>query len=208
MLKLAWKYMKFYRSQTFAIFISIFLTAGLLSGIASLMYSSRQSKIANSKAIYGDWHYQIEADAETYGSVQSGETGDIYTLEQCGKMEIRDAVSEPYVIYFVYGDEDYREMAHRQLIEGAYPEAENEIAADAYVLSNLGFSGNVGDAVDIGGAEYIVTGILQSEWAASASEMEVFVSGSFIGRGSQRFLYLRFAEDRKLYRQLEAFQRK
>ena len=208
MLKLAWKYMKFYRSQTFAIFISIFLTAGLLSGIASLMYSSRQSEIANSKAIYGDWHYQIEADAETYSSVQSGETGDIYTLEQCGKMEIRDAVSEPYVIYFVYGDEDYREMAHRQLIEGAYPEAENEIAADAYVLSNLGFSGNVGDAIEIGGTEYIVTGILQSEWAASASEMEVFVSDSFIGRGSQRFLYLQFAEDGKLYRQLEAFQRK
>ncbi|HIY64631.1 MAG TPA: FtsX-like permease family protein [Candidatus Mediterraneibacter stercoripullorum] len=208
MLKLAWKYMKFYRSQTFAIFISIFLTAGLLSGIASLMYSSRQSEIANSKAIYGDWHYQMEADAETYSSVQSGEAGDGYTLEQCGKMEIRDAVSEPYVIYFVYGDEDYREMAHRQLIEGAYPEAENEIAADAYVLSNLGFSGNVGDAIAIGGTEYIVTGILQSEWAASASEMEVFVSDSFIGRGSQRFLYLQFAEDGKLYRQLEAFQRK
>lgn len=208
MLKLAWKYMKFYRSQTFAIFISIFLTAGLLSGIASLMYSSRQSEIANDKAIYGDWHYQMEADAETYSSVQSGEAGDGYTLEQCGKMEIRDAVSEPYVIYFVYGDEDYRKMAHRQLIEGTYPEAENEIAADAYVLSNLGFSGNVGDAIDIGGTEYIVTGILQSEWAASASEMEVFVSDSFIGRGSQRFLYLQFAEDGKLYRQLEAFQRK
>lgn len=208
MLKLAWKYMKFYRSQTFAIFISIFLTTGLLSGIASLMYSSRQSQIANSKAIYGDWHYQMEVDSETYSSVQSGEMGDGYTLEQCGKMEIRDAVSEPYVIYFVYGDEDYREMAHRQLIEGAYPEAENEIATDAYVLSNLGFSGNVGDAIDIGGTEYIVTGILQSEWAASASEMEVFVSDSFIGRGSQRFLYLQFAEDGKLYRQLEAFQRK
>ena len=208
MLKLAWKYMKFYRSQTFAIFISIFLTAGLLSGIASLMYSSRQSEIANSKAIYGDWHYQMEADAETYSSVQSGEAGEGYTLEQCGKIEIRDAVSEPYVIYFVYGDEDYREMAHRQLIEGAYPGEENEIAADAYVLSNLGFSGNVGDVIDIGGTEYIVTGILQSEWAASASEMEVFVSDSFIGRGSQRFLYLQFAEDGKLYRQLEAFQRK
>lgn len=208
MLKLAWKYMKFYRSQTFAIFISIFLTAGLLSGIASLMYSSRQSQIANSKAIYGDWHYQMEVDSETYSSVQSGEMADGYTLEQCGKMEIRDAVSEPYVIYFVYGDEDYREMAHRQLIEGAYPEAENEIAADAYVLNNLGFSGNVGDAIAIGGTEYIVTVILQSEWAASASEMEVFVSDSFIGRGSQRFLYLQFAEDGKLYRQLEAFQRK
>ena len=38
MLKLAWKYMRYYKSQTFAIFASILLTASLLSGISSLIY--------------------------------------------------------------------------------------------------------------------------------------------------------------------------
>ena len=41
MLKLAYQYMRYYKSQTFAIFASIVLTAALLSGIGSLMYSSR-----------------------------------------------------------------------------------------------------------------------------------------------------------------------
>lgn len=205
MLKLAWKYMRYYKSQTFAILASILLTASLLSGISSLIYSSQKSDLANSKTIYGDWHYYIETDKKLFHSVESGETGNGYTLEQCGKMEIRDVVSEEFMICFVHADETYRQMAHRDLLEGRLPEKENEIAADGFILSNLGFSGNLGDSLRVGEKEYIVTGILKSEWAASSSEMEVFVSDAFKGRGSQTFLYLRFNEDEKLYKQLDAF---
>lgn len=205
MLKLAWKYMRYYKSQTFAIFASILLTASLLSGISSLIYSSQKSDLANSKTIYGDWHYYIETDKELFNSVESGEKGKGYTLEQCGKMEIRDVVAEEFMICFIHADETYRQMAHRDLLEGTFPEKENEIAADGFVLSNLGFSGNLGDSLRIGEKEYIVTGVLKSEWAASSSEMEVFVSDSFKGRRSQTFLYLSFNEDEKLYKQLDAF---
>lgn len=205
MLKLAWKYMRYYKSQTLAILASIILTAALLSGISSLIYSSQKSDLANSKTIYGDWHYYVETDHETYDSVQNGEQGEGYTLEKCGKMEIKDVVSEEFLICFIDTDETYRQMAHRGLLEGTFPEKENEIAADGFVLSNLGFSGNLGDSLRIGGKDYIVTGVLESEWAASSSEMEVFVSDSFQGRGSQTFLYLGFDESEKLYTQLDAF---
>ena len=43
MLKLAWKYMRYYKSQTLAILASIILTAALLSGISSLIYSSQKT---------------------------------------------------------------------------------------------------------------------------------------------------------------------
>lgn len=205
MLKLAWKYMRYYKSQTLAIFASILLIASLLSGISSLIYSSQKSNLANSKTIFGDWHYYIETDKELFDSVESGEKGKGYTLEQCGKMEIRDVVAEEFLISFIHTDETYLKMAHRDLLEGKFPEKENEIAADGFVLSNLGFSGNLGDSLRIGEKEYIVTGVVKSEWAASSSEMEVFVSDSFKGRGSQTFLYLRFDEDEKLYKQLDAF---
>lgn len=207
MLKLAWKYMCYYKSQTLAIFVSILLTAALLSGISSLIYSSQKSDLASSKTIYGDWHYYIETDKKLYESVQSGEQSAGYHLEQCGKMEIRDVVSEEFLICFVDTDKTYRQMTHRDLLEGAFPEKENEIAADGYVLNNLGFSGSLGDSLRIGGKDYIVTGVLKSEWAASSSEMEIFVSDSFVGRGSQMFLYLGFDEDEKLYKQLDAFLR-
>ena len=208
MLKLAWKYMRYYKNQTLAIFASIILTAFLLSGISSLIYSSQKNDLANSKTIYGDWHYYAETDKETYESVQSGEQGDGYLLDRCGKMEIRDVIAEEFLICFIHTDEAYRQMAHRDLLKGVLPEKEDEIAADGFVLSNLGFSGNLGDSLRIGGKDYTVTGILKSEWDASSGEMEVFVSDSFTGRGSQTFLYLRFDEEEKLYRQLDAFLRK
>lgn len=204
MLKLAWNYMRYYRSQTIAIFVSIVLTASLLCGISSLIYSSQKSDIANKKTIYGDWHYYIETDKELYKELQSEEK-EGYNLKKCGKMEIRDVVIERYPICFINADKTYREMAHRDLLEGKLPKEENEIAADRFVLSNLGFSGDTGDTVVIGEKEYIVTGILKSEWAAGSGEMEVFVSDTFEGRGSQTFVYLKFDENKKLYRQLDSF---
>lgn len=207
MLKLAWKYMRYYKSQTAAIFAGILLTASLLAGISSLIYSSQKSDLLNSKTIYGDWHYCAETDKEQFQKTQSGEKGEGYHLKRCGKMEIRDVAEEEFLIYFISTDETYRRMAHRDLLEGTYPRREDEIAADGFVLSNLGFSGNLGDSVHIGARDYTVTGVLKSEWAASAGEMEVFVSDSFAGRISQTFLYLGFDEDEKLYRQLDAFLR-
>lgn len=54
MLKLAFQYMRYYKSQTMAIFFSIFLTAALLSSIGSLMYSSQLNETENNRKIYGD----------------------------------------------------------------------------------------------------------------------------------------------------------
>ena len=208
MLKLAWKYMRYYKSQTFAIFTSILLTAALLSGISSLLYSSQKSDLVNSKAIYGQWHYYFETEEGALQSVQNGEDSDGYHLEKCGRMEIRDVIVESFPIYFMYGDDTYRSMAQRDIVEGNYPEQVNEIAADIYTLSNLGFSGNLGDFISGGSKKYVVTGVLKSEWAAGVNEMELFVSNSFVGRGSQLFLYLQFEEEAKLYKQLNNFQKK
>lgn len=92
MLKLAWKYMRYYKSQTFAIFASILLAASLLSRISSLIYSSQKSDLANRKTIYGDWHYYIETDKKLFDSVESSEKGKGYALEQCGKIAVNEVV--------------------------------------------------------------------------------------------------------------------
>ena len=112
MLKLAWKYMRYYKSQTLAIFASILLTASLLSGIGSLIYSSQKNDLANSKTIHGDWHYYIETEPEQLQAIVRGgqeeqegsgsekgrgkrENG--YQLRRYGTYEIRDVVSEEFL---------------------------------------------------------------------------------------------------------------
>ena len=208
MLRLAYQYMRYYKSQTFAILASIILTAALLSGVSSLIYSSQMNSLENQKTIYGDWHYYLDVEPEVFEEVRSGETDIGFQIEQCGKMEIRDVVTEPYLLYFINTDESYRQMAHRELIEGIYPVKANEVAADRYTLGNLGFSGELGDTLRLNGKDYVLTGIIKSAWAASSNEMEVFVGKDFEGRGSQPLLYLRFDEGEKLYKQLDAFLKK
>lgn len=204
MLKLAYCYMRHYRNQTFAILASIILTAALLSGISSLIYSSQRSTLEQSKAIYRDWHYYLNIPADVLDSVQTGE-GDGFSIEQCGTVEIRDMIADPYPVYFLKADASYLAMTQRELKEGRYPQEADEIAADTYTLRNLGCSGTVGDTLSLGGNTWLVTGILNGAWASEASEMELFVGDDFIGRGNQTLLYVRFREGRKLYRQLNAF---
>lgn len=208
MLKLAYQYMRHYKSQTFAILASIILTAALLSGVSSLIYSSQRSSLENNRAMYGNWHYYLDVGPDVFAEVHNGETDTGFRIEQCGKMEIRDVEAEPYLIYFINTDESYRQMAHRALVEGTYPEGDGEIAADRYTLGNLGFSGEIGDTLSLNGKDYILTGIIQTTWAAGSDEMEVFVGEGFKGRGRQPLLYLRFDEQKKLYKQLDAFLRK
>ena len=203
MVKLAYKYMRYYKSQTLAILAAIVLTAALLSGIGSLMHSSRLSDLDNNKSIYGDWHYCIETEGDV--PEMFSREGDGYLLEQYGKKEIRDVITEPYMIYFVYSDESYREMAHREVVEGSYPESADEIAMDKFTLGNFGYAGNIGETISLNGKDYILTGILKSEWASDANDMEVFVGEGFAGQGARGFLYLKFNEGKKLYKQLDAF---
>ena len=105
MLKLAYQYMRHYKSQTFAILASMILTAALLSGVSSLIYSSQRSSLENNRTIYGNWHYYLDVGPDVFAEVQSGEADTGFRIEQCGKMEIRDVAEEPYLIYFINTDE-------------------------------------------------------------------------------------------------------
>ncbi len=205
MLKLAYQYMKYYKSQTFAIFASIFLTAALLSGIGSLMYSSQRNDRENSRNIYGDWHYCITG--EDFTGRRKENEGD-FRIEECGRAEVRGELSQPYQIQFLYVDETYRRMLGREIIKGRQPDAADEIAADSYTLLNLGFEGSVGDTLNLGGNRYTLTGIVKGRWASEIDKMEIFVGEEFGKKDTKKksLWYVKFDEEEKLYRQLEAFQ--
>lgn len=81
MLKLAYKYMRYYKSQTFAILASIILTAALLSGVSSLIYSSQMNSLENHKTIYGDWHYYLDVEPEVFEEVRSGQADAGFQVE-------------------------------------------------------------------------------------------------------------------------------
>ena len=196
MLKLAMKYMRYYKNQTLAIWLSILLTAILLSGVSSLLYSSDMNELENRRTLYGDWHYCVSGCEDI-------ENGD--NIVKVGRAELRDVLTEPYFIRFINTDETCRQMLQREMIEGTYPEGADEIAADRCTLGNLGFDGDIGDRLYLSGKDYLVTGIVSSTWATDSEDMELFVGGGFEGSGRMPMLYLKFDESKKLYKQLDTF---
>lgn len=205
MLKLAFQYMRYYKSQTLAIFFSIFLTAALLSSIGSLMYSSQLNETEHNRKIYGDWHYAIPLNSQVLKSIKNGDKEQGFSLEQYGVKEMRGKITTPYEITFVWGDNSYLKMTDRELVKGSYPKNPGEIAADKFTLSNLGYKGEPGEMITLEGRNYTLTGILKSPWAMDFDHMEIFVSENFKSADSISNLYVKFREKGKLYRQLYAF---
>ncbi|MDE7310730.1 MAG: ABC transporter permease [Eubacterium sp.] len=205
MLKLAYQYMRYYKSQTCAIFISIVLTSGLLTGISSLLHSSQMNDLEHDRLIYGDWHYNIHVEADLAEEILHDQSGKGYQVAMIGRKIIKDVARKPFQIFFVETDMHYRQMAHRQLTKGRYPQRADEIAADNYTLGNLGFQGGIGDSIEIEGKKYYLSGIMKSEWSTNTDSMEVFVSSQFQGIGAESFLYVKFDEGRALYKQLDHF---
>lgn len=205
-IKLALSYLRYYKSQTLALWLGMALAAALLCGMGSLFYSGQMGNAENSRKIYGDWHYAyMPAQGEDVSELASGETGNGYALESCGLAVGKDLTEEPYPLLYQYMDEEARAMAHRTILEGRYPETPNEAALDAYTLGNLGLSDEIGEEIVIGGKSFTLTGIVENEWAANVGDMEVFVSRDYPGPYEEERLYVKFREDQKLYRQMEAF---
>lgn len=210
MLKLAYQYILYYKSQAFAILASIILTTALLSGMSSFMYSNTCNDLENKKTMYGSWHYSIVMDKDISKFYNKKEKE--FSVVQYGKMEIVDRIEEQDLIYFLKTDNVYRKLTHREIVKGNYPKKSNEIAMDRYTLGNLGFSEQIGDSIYLNGKNYILSGIIESIWAEDTDVMEVFVGDDFnknIGEKEKlSFFYLQFDEKKPLYKQLDAFLKK
>lgn len=207
MVKLAFQYMRFYKSQAAAILASVVCSAALFFGVSSLMYSSQRNDLEHSKEVYGSWHFSFPAGQGFQKPSVGGEGGDGFALAQCGEKTVWDVMQADAQLTLAFADEDYLQMAGRSLLEGRYPKSADEVAADSYTLGNLGYSTTIGERLRLGGKDYVLTGIVKGEWDSSADELEAFVGKGPDMAGGVRYLYLRFEEGKKLYLQLDAFLR-
>ena len=204
-LKLSVAYLRYYKKQTFSLFLGVLLSAALLSGVGSLLYSGKQQNIEKVRQEYGDWHYYFQSDAKEAESLLEKKKGDGYEIEESGTITIRKAMEEPYKIMLVHGDDSYLHMMNRKLLQGSYPKAANEVAMDAYVLRNLGIPEEIGSEVILDGERFLLSGILSEPVEGTEDYMQIFVHESVDYGQNGVFFYFKFLENNPLYKQLAAF---
>ena len=207
--RLALANLKYYKKQTAALFVGILLSAALLTGVGSLFGSGKAAARENARREYGDWHYEMRCDFPWMEEFEKNPRGKGFQVEQYGVETVRKAISQPFNIQYVYGDPGYLEMMGRRILEGHYPQTEQEIAADEQTLGNLGVSGGLGSQVTLDGETFTLCGILtempQRIGELLGDHMQVFVCESLDYGMNGSFLYLKFEESRPVYDQMEAF---
>lgn len=208
-LRLAFANLRYYKKQTAALFVGILLSAGLLTGVGSLFGSGKEAAKENARAEYGDWHYETRCDYPWMETFKKNPQGKGFKVVKYGVETVCKAISEPFAIQYVYGDSEYMDMMGRKLMDGSYPQKENEIAADAQTLRNLGISEELGSTVILDGETFTVCGIL-TEMPQKIREilgdyMQVFVCETLDYGMNGSFVYLKFDESREVYPQVKAF---
>lgn len=209
MLKLAYKYMRYYKRQTVALFIGILLSSALLTGVGSLFVSGQEAAKENARVEYGDWHYNIRSDYSWFTDFKSNQEGTGFDVEKYGVETVKKAITDPFDIQYVSADKGYLEIMGRELLKGKMPEENNEMAMDVQTLRNLEISETIGSEFELDGETFILCGIL-TEMPEKISEllgdyMQVFVAPNLDYGTNGSFLYVKFEENKPAYQQMQAF---
>ena len=174
-------------------------------GISSLVYSGELSDLENSKEINGDWNYAIPLKDNTIDKITNKQDKG-YEVEKYGICKTIDEAVSDKNIALLYGDKTYLEMTTQSVLEGEYPTKANEIAMSKFVLDNIGYDDVLGTKISLDGKDYVLSGVLKSEWAADSNILNAFISEEEVNikKGISSFVYLKLDESKKMYKQCQA----
>lgn len=181
------------------------LSIALMVGISSLVYSGELSDLENSKEINGDWNYAIPLKDNTIDKITNKQDKG-YEVEKYGICKTIDEAVSDKNIALLYGDKTYLEMTTQSVLEGEYPTKANEIAMSKFVLDNIGYDDVLGTKISLDGKDYVLSGVLKSEWAADSNILNAFISEEEVNikKGISSFVYLKLDESKKMYKQCQA----
>lgn len=207
--RLALAYMRHYKRQTAALFVGVLVSAALLTGVGSLFFSGKIAAKEHARREYGNWHYTLRNDLPWFSKFQEHPEGKGFHIEKSGTETVRKELEDPFRIQYVSADEGYLDIMGQKLLEGRMPKEDHEMAMDLQTLRNLGISQKVGTRFELDAEEFTLCGILsqmpEKTRKQQGDSMQVYVGPSLDYGTNGSFFYIRFKEDKAVYRQIKAF---
>lgn len=136
------------RTRSILVGFSIIMTTMLLTAIASVGYGIIQMNRGNAGEWYGSYYGYMRSVSEEQITEMSRHS----EFTEIGKAAFFGTVDMDRDSYLVWADEEAAEMnnAERDVAEGRYPQAENEIAAQYAFFRELGIENpKIGDTVSV-----------------------------------------------------------
>ena len=168
--KLAWSNNRKNSARSVLIMLSIFLTAVLLSAIATFGYGQIRYQRVNAEEFYGSYY-------GTYAHVTEDQIAEMQKrseFDRIGRGASVGEIENERKMSLVWMDDETIRLANlgKQMEDGAFPEQENEIAGQKEMFERLGYpDAKTGDTVRISfrrntretyqEREFVISGILK-----------------------------------------------
>ena len=150
--KLTTKSLKLNKKRTIVTIIGIILSVALITAVASMAVSFKESYIKFEKANRGDYHYAfLDVNAEELADFKNNRAIEKYYLtKQLGYAKIEESKNEykPYA-FIMEMDKQALESLGIKLVEGKMPENSNEIVIPTSLKTNGRVDYKVGDVITL-----------------------------------------------------------
>ena len=169
--------LKLNKRRTIVTIIGIILATALLTAVATMAVSLKESVTLSSKKVDGDFHLLLYdmTDKEKESVINNRQVESYYETHEVGYGVLDGCVndSKPYV-YIEALDSDTFEKAEINVTSGRLPEDDSEIVISSHIKTNGGVKYNLGDKItfDIGDRTYNGKKLYQNDTYREDEQLE------------------------------------
>ena len=169
--------LKLNKRRTIVTIIGIILATALLTAVATMAVSLKESVTLRSKKVDGDFHLLLYdmTDKEKESVINNRQVESYYETHEVGYGVLDGCVndSKPYV-YMEALDSDTFEKAEINVTSGRLPEDDSEIVISSHIKTNGGVKYNLGDKItfDIGDRTYNGKKLYQNDTYREDEQLE------------------------------------
>jgi len=169
--------LKLNKRRTIVTIIGIILATALLTAVATMAVSLKESVTLRSKKVDGDFHLLLYdmTDKEKESVINNRQVESYYETHEVGYGVLDGCVndSKPYV-YIEALDSDTFEKAEINVTSGRLPEDDSEIVISSHIKTNGGVKYNLGDKItfDIGDRTYNGKKLYQNDTYREDEQLE------------------------------------
>lgn len=169
--------LKLNKRRTIVTIIGIILATALLTAVATMAVSLKESVTLRSKKVDGDFHLLLYdmTDKEKESVINNRQVDSYYETHEVGYGVLDGCVndSKPYV-YIEALDSDTFEKAEINVTSGRLPEDDSEIVISSHIKTNGGVKYNLGDKItfDIGDRTYNGKKLYQNDTYREDEQLE------------------------------------
>ena len=169
--------LKLNKRRTIVTIIGIILATALLTAVATMAVSLKESVTLRSKKVDGDFHLLLYdmTDKEKESVINNRQVERYYETHEVGYGVLDGCVndSKPYV-YIEALDSDTFEKAEINVTSGRLPEDDSEIVISSHIKTNGGVKYNLGDKItfDIGDRTYNGKKLYQNDTYREDEQLE------------------------------------